>query len=302
MTALVVESVGHLALVEDLGRPGYAALGVTGSGAADRGSLRLANRLVGNPESAAGLEVLLGALSVRSSGRTVVAVTGAPVPLSLNGSPADAFARLALDDGDRLELGTASTGLRSYLCVAGGILADRVFGSASTDPTTGVGPAVVSVGRRLEVANPSHHSGDIRGLEDPVLEPGPTEVAAVRAPAVGGATVRVVLGPRSDWFTPAAVARLTSTTWVVSADLDRVGVRLDGPPLERQRDGELPSEGLVRGSVQVPVSGQPLVFLADHPTTGGYPVIAVVVDADTDALGQLRPGDHLRFRAVAPGW
>lgn len=298
MTALVVERVGPLALVEDLGRPGHAAIGVTESGAADRRALRLANRLLGNDEGAPAVEVLLGGLAVRAEGVVRVCVTGAPTPVAVDGRGAPFGSPLDLRDGQVLSLGTPPTGLRTYLAVRGGLAEPLVLGSASTDPTMGVGPSPVGPGRRLEVpsAKATHQAP-------------PVDVAAAEAPPVTDVVLRVVLGPRDDWFTPAAVDALLTQPWAVTAEADRVGVRLSGPRLDRADDGrgdapvrELPSEAVVRGAVQVPHSGQPLIFLADHPTTGGYPVLAVVVDDDTDVLGQLRPGERVRFRRIPRGW
>jgi biotin-dependent carboxylase-like uncharacterized protein len=187
-----------------------------------------------------------------------------------------------------------STGLRTYLAVRGGLAEPHVLGSASTDPTMGVGPDPLAPGRRLAVGSPPDRK--------PAVD---VDVAAPEPPPVTDVVLRVVLGPRDDWFAPSAVDALTSQPWAVTAESDRVGVRLAGPALDRAATGtsrELPSEAVVRGAVQVPHSGQPLVFLADHPTTGGYPVLAVVVDDDTDVLAQLRPGERVRFRRIPRGW
>ncbi len=296
MSALLVTRVGPLATVQDLGRPGHARLGVTTSGAADRSALRLGNRILGNDPAAAGIEVLLGGLEVRSVGRTTVALTGAPAPLTVAGRPASPCVPLDLRDGETLSLGMPPTGLRSYLAVRGRLEVARVFGSASTDPTSGVGPPLLEPGTLLSISRVG--SEQRCGVDDLAA----TDLAAPASPAVGDLVLRVVLGPRDDWFDPASVARFTTSAWEVTADLDRVGIRLAGPPLARSRMGELASEGVVRGSVQVPPSGQPLVFLADHPTTGGYPVIGVLADEDTDALAQVRPGGRLRFRPTRPSW
>ena len=299
MSALVVERVGPLALVEDLGRPGHAAIGVTESGAADRRSLRLANRLLGNDEGAPAVEVLLGGLAVRSEGAVRVCVTGAPTPVAVDGRAAALGTPLDLRDGQVLSLGTPVTGLRTYLAVRGGLAETRVLGSCSTDPTMGIGPAPLAPGRRLAVA----------AAAPATQQAADVDVVASEAPPVTDVVLRVVLGPRDDWFSPLAVDALLTQPWTVTAEADRVGVRLAGPRLVRADDDqgeapvrELPSEAVVRGAVQVPHAGQPLVFLADHPTTGGYPVMAVVVDADTDVLGQLRPGDRVRFRRIPRSW
>ncbi len=292
MSALVVEAVGPLALLEDLGRPGHAALGVSESGAADRRALRLANRLLGNAEGTAALEVLMGGLAVRAEGAVRVCVTGAPAPVTVDGRAARLGVPVDLRDGQLLALGMPPTGLRTYVAVQGGLDEPAVLGSLSTDPTMGVGPAPLAPGRRLDVGpRPPDH----RATHGDVAAPAP--------PPVTDVVLRVVLGPRDDWFVPTALAALTAHPWAVTAEADRVGVRLSGPRLDRVDPArELPSEGVVRGAVQVPHSGQPLVFLADHPTTGGYPVVAVVVDDDTDVLAQLRPGERVRFRRVPRGW
>lgn len=290
MSQLRVESVGPLATVQDLGRPGYGRLGVTASGAADRAALRLANRLVGNQPGAPGVEVVLGGLTVRAVGDVVVVVTGAPAPLTVDGHPAPLCAAVEVRSGQRLALGRPEVGLRSYLAVRGGLDVPLVLGSASTDPTMGVGPPVLAGGQHLPVG-------------DAVAGPVPdADVAAPYSPPASELVLGVVMGPRADWFTAAARARFAQATWRVSSDLDRAGVRLSGPDLQRAVPDELPSEGVVRGSVQVPASGQPLVFLADHPTTGGYPVIAVVVNADVDGLAQLRPGQQVRFAPRTASW
>jgi biotin-dependent carboxylase-like uncharacterized protein len=292
VSALVVEAVGAMALLEDLGRPGYAAIGVTGSGAADRRALRLGNRLLGNAEGTAAVEVLLGGLALRAEGFVRVCITGAPAPVHVDDRPAGLGVPVDLRDGQRLMLGMPLTGLRTYVAVHGGLAEPAVLGSLSTDPTMGTGPDPLAPGRRLRVAPAA--------VSAPAT---PVDVASPEPPPVTDVVLRVVLGPRDDWVSPAAREALTTQPWRVTPDTDRVGVRLTGPRLDRaEAVGELPSEAVVRGAVQVPHSGQPLVFLADHPTTGGYPVVAVVVDDDTDVLAQLRPGERVRFRRVPPGW
>ena len=296
---LVVAATGPLCTVQDAGgRPGRADLGVGVSGAADRAALRRANRLVGNDEAAAGLEVTFGGLVVvfepgsagAAGGRvpttTVLALTGAPAPMTVGGRPGDPHRPVVVPAGTEVRLGTPPSGLRSYLAVRGGIAVDPVLGSRSTDTVAGLGPPVLEAGIELPVGAPP--SSPVPGVD-----------VAPEPPLTGELTLGVVLGPRDDWFTDAALATFLRTSWTVTEDANRVGFRLDGPELARtaERDGaELPSEGVIRGSVQVPPSGRPTVFLADHPVTGGYPVIGVVLDADTDRAGQLRPGAQVRFR------
>jgi biotin-dependent carboxylase-like uncharacterized protein len=202
---------------------------------------------------------------------------------------------LDLRPGARLELATATAGLRAYLAVRGGLELPAVLGSRSRDTLAGLGPAPLRPGDELPVGDPRppRVTGWPTVEQAPVAGPPPPDDVVV---------LRAVPGPRADWLDDAARAALWGAEWEVSADSDRVGIRLAGPPLDRAeavRDAELPSEGLVRGAVQVPPSGGPVLFLADHPVTGGYPVALVVLDADVDRAAQLRPGQHLRF--VRPG-
>lgn len=273
-------ATGPLATVQDLGRPGYAHLGVGESGAADRTSLRLANRLVGNAEPAAGIEVTFGGLRVRFGDRATVALTGAPCPGAIGGHPLSMDGPLEIAAGEELTLRTPTAGLRSYLAVRGGVAVPPVLGSRATDLLAGLGPAVLAAGDRLPIGT------DVAG--DPCVD-----VAPVRPFTF---TLRVTPGPRVDWFTPGALDQFCSAPYLVSPDSNRVGVRLTGPRLDRAGDAELPSEGMVLGAVQVPPSGQPVLFLADHPVTGGYPVLAVVVEADVALAAQARPGQTLDFR------
>ena len=307
---LVVERAGPLTTVQDLGRPGFAALGVPRAGAADRGSLRLANRLVGNVEGAAALEVTVGGLVLRPSVDVVLAVTGAHLPVRIGDRPAGRNAVLRVPAGMPVTLGHAGIGLRSYLAVRGGLAVPPVLGSRSTDTLSGLGPSRVADGDRVALGDPA--GPDV--LTWPLVD-----LAAVREPPWAGAgpvRLEALPGPRADWFTPQSRHRLWTATWAVTAQSDRIGVRLaaDHPDgfdwldrLERLTDaelahlpggpvdGELPSEPLVRGAVQVPPSGLPLIFLADHPVTGGYPVVAVLRERSADVAAQLAPGRRIRF-------
>ena len=287
-TALEVLATGPLVLVQDEGRPGLASVGVGRSGAADRTAHRLGARLVGHPADRAALEVLLGGLTVRAHGRVTVALTGAPAMVTLDGRPVAHATLVDVPDGAVLSLGMPSAGVRTYLAVRGGVDVAPVLGSRSTDTLSGVGPAPVQVGDLLpvgapgrafphvdHVANAPHHLSDPGGLE---LLPGP------RASWVGG------------W--EGDLGGLLSGRWHVSGHSDRIGLRLSGSRVVRHhawRDAELASEGIVRGAVQVPPSGEPVVFLADHPVTGGYPVVAVLTASACDRAAQLRPGDPVRL-------
>ncbi len=285
MTWLEVISPGVLSTVQDLGRPGLGALGVGHAGAADLPALRLANRMVGNPESAAALEVTFGGLEVVAHGGVSVSLTGAPCSLSVDGLDHGPYGVVWLPDGATLRLGNPHAGLRSYLAVRGGIEVAAVLDSRSTDTLSALGPAAVGVGDRLQIGR---SAGPYPGVD----------VAPVQVPEAGDVTLRVVDGPRADWFTDAGRDALVSAAYEVTADSNRVGMRLSGPSLERGRDDELPSEGMVCGALQVPPSGQPTLFLADHPVTGGYPVIAVVVPADLPRAAQVRPGQRIAFRRL----
>lgn len=288
MTLLRVLESGPATLIQDLGRPGLAALGVGPSGAMDRGALALGNRLLGNPGGAAAIEVLLGGLRIVADDLLWFAVTGAWGDVAVDGVRVDAHAATPLPPGAVLTMGPATAGVRYYLAVRGGIAAEPVLGSRSRDVLAGLGPAPVAAGDVLPVG--------------PEPEEGipPADLVPVDPPTTGRLELAIRPGPRRAWFTDAAWDALTNSTWTVSTRSDRTGVRLDGPPLERAVAGELPSEGMLRGAIQVSPDGAPTVLGADHPVTGGYPVIAVVTDATVDRLAQARPGQPLRF-TVATG-
>ena len=275
---------GLLATVQDLGRPGSAALGVAPSGALDRGALRLANRLLGNAEGAAAIEVTMGGLRAVAARDLWFAVTGAWGSITLDGAPVDPFEAHLWPDGAELELDWFDHGTRAYLAVRGGVDAPRALGSRSTDVMAGLGPARLRAGDALAVGPDMVGSIPAAG------------VAPWGAPHDDEIVVELAPGPRADWFAASAHAVLFESIWTVTNDTDRVGMRLDGPELVRARDGELPSEGMVTGALQVPPSGRPTILLADGPVTGGYPVIAVATDASLDLLAQARPGTRIRFR------
>ncbi|MEV0799304.1 biotin-dependent carboxyltransferase family protein [Kribbella sp. NPDC050281] len=276
MTSLTILETGPLATIQDAGRTGQASLGIPTSGACDRASYALANRLVGNRDGAAAIEVTFGGLVLHADNDLTIAITGAPCP----GVPFNAPA--VIKSGQVLRLGPPRTGLRTYVAVRGGIDVPPVLGSRSTDLLSGLGPAPLTAGLTLPAGctyNPM---------------PG-VDLAPVADPPAGEVVVRVTPGPRRDWFTDAAWATFTTQSYSVSSNSNRVGVRLDGEPLERARTGELASEGMTLGAIQIPPSGLPVIFLADHPVTGGYPVIAYVTDPDLNPCAQLRPGQPLRF-------
>jgi len=270
MNEVTVVRAGPLATVQDRGRPGYAHLGVPPSGAADLRALELGNAIVGNDPGAAGLESTLLGPVLRFAERAVVAVTGAETDDSIARGKAVEVAA-----GEVLELGHCRGGVRAYLCIRGGLAAEPTLGSRSYDLLTGLGP-------------PPLRDGDVLPIgPEPTTGPRPIQIPPVsREPLL-----HVIPGPRDEWFPPEALAVLTEVAWRVGSASNRVGIRLEGPPLPRLDRGELLSEGLVTGAIQVTPSGQPILLGPDHPTTGGYPVIAVVPSADLPVAGQLGPGD-----------
>ncbi|NHC12893.1 biotin-dependent carboxyltransferase family protein [Motilibacter sp. E257] len=283
-----VVHVAGLVTVQDSGRPGYGRWGVSPSGAADRSSHLLGARLVGNDGCAATLELTLGEVTLVAHERHIVAVTGAPAPITLDGAPMPSLRPLVLQPGHELRVGRATHGLRTYVSVAGGVDVPRILGSRSTDTLSGIGPPRPQVGDVLAVGAPTGR---------PVWD-----VDLPAEPHLGLAgSLAVRPGPRADWFEPQALRVLTGSDYEVTPDSNRVGARLHGPALVRRVSRELPPEGIVRGAVQVPAGGEPLVFLADHPVTGGYPVIGVLAPSDVDRLAQRRPGDVVRFRLVTGG-
>lgn len=282
--ALDVIAPGNLALVQDLGRPGWAHVGVGRSGAADPGALRLANRLVANPESAAAIEVLLGGLRLRARGPVTVALTGAEGSATVDGRPVGRHAVLEVPDGGELAVGIATRGLRTYVAVRGGVAVHAVLGSRSADRLAGLGPPPLAAGDVLPVGPAP--------VELPTLDVAPVPAWP------GEVVVPVARGPHADWFSDGLDVLTARGGYRATPASDRVAVRLEGPVVGRRPDvdgRELPPVGLVAGAVQIPPNGLPVVFGADHPVTGGYPVLAVVRSSALGALAQLRPGEPLRF-------
>ena len=284
MNEVEVVRAGVLTTVQDRGRPGLAQLGVPPSGAADLRALELGNRVVGNDDDAAVLEATLLGPALRFVRAAVVAVTGAEADAAVSGRPLARGLPVEVPAGGLLELGRCHPGVRAYITVRGGFAVAATLGSRSHDLLTGLGP-------------PPLRDGDVLPVGP---EPaGPTQTLASEiAPHTDEPTLSVIPGPRDDWFPPDALAALTETAWRVGSASNRVGVRLEGPALARLERGELLSEGVVTGAIQVPPSGHPILLGPDHPTTGGYPVIAVVVAADLSLAGQLAPGTSVRFRCA----
>jgi biotin-dependent carboxylase-like uncharacterized protein len=277
MTLTVIDA-GALTTIQDLGRPGFAHLGVPRAGALDAPAAALANRIVGNAPSAAVLETTVSGCVVRADAGHWMAVTGAPCHVSIDGHESLFAGAVWVAAGATLTVGPATSGVRSCVAIAGGIAVDPVLGSRSTDTLAGVGPAALVAGAVLPVGPATH-----------APQPHDTPRPSASGP------LRLLSGPRADWFAD-PLDHLCATSYSVGAASNRIGLRLQGAPLRRVREGELASEGMVLGAVQVPPDGQPVVFLADHPVTGGYPVAAVVHPDDLHRCAQLRPGDPVRFR------
>ncbi len=287
MTTLEILRTGPLALVEDLGRVGLAHLGVTRSGAADRNSHTLANRLLANPGDRATIEVTFGGLVARVRGGDVdIAVTGADTDPRVDGNMFGNNSIHHVRDCEVISLGTPRAGLRTYLGVRGGIDVTPVLGSRSYDMLSGIGPLPLQPGDVLPIG--------MHADEYPQLDQAP--VAAIDERLV---EVLVVPGPRDDWLVDPDA--LVHTIWMASNRSDRVGMRLEGRALQHRRpDRQLPSEGAARGAIQVPPNGLPVILGPDHPVTGGYPVVGVVIDGDIDKIAQIRPGQYLRLHWSRP--
>ncbi len=332
---LRIDATGLQALFEDAGRPGLGDQGVSASGAADEEAYAQANRLVGNPAGAVAVEVLLGSFRATALADCVLAVTGAATPLTISSDGRDReaplCAPLVIPAGTTLSLGAPEAGMRSYIACRGGFAADQVLGSASADVLSGLGPQPLQAGdelRRIGADVSKNAALDAAGAAEPTtLSP--------------QAVLRVIPGPRDDWFDADSLTAFTAQPWTVTEKSNRVGVRLTAEPatdaqpaanaqpatdaqpaptsqsaqtdttdttaaparsvLRRSREGELASEGMVAGSVQVPPSGEPVVFLSDHPVTGGYPVIGTVISADLPIAAQAAPGTQLRFSFIDSG-
>jgi biotin-dependent carboxylase-like uncharacterized protein len=279
---LTVLAPGTFTTLQDEGRPGLAAWGVGRSGAADRSAAALANRLVANPPAAAVFEMTMGGLAVLVDAAVTVALTGAPAPAELDGSAVAFAAPVPMPAGSMLRVGTPTSGLRTYLAVRGGLAVAPVLGSRSYDVLAALGPPPVQAGDILALGRAPKAW--------PHVDSAPPARPLARITVLAGS-----LGPHVEALEPDARGLLTERTWTVSWDSDRSGLRLDGAELSRVPDIEWPPEGVVRGALQVPPSGRPVLMLADHPVTGGYPAVGALDDASCDLAAQLRPGDRLRL-------
>jgi KipI family sensor histidine kinase inhibitor len=285
---------GLFTVFQDLGRYGLAGNGVSASGALDKAALRAANRLVGNRSDLPLLESA-GGLILQSNGDLVIAITGAKAKsllVTIDGRSwsVPGYSPIALSHGDRVHIGQPTRGSRCYVAVRGGYKVSHVLGSASRDTLAHLGPEPLCIGQNLDVSDMALHS-----VSEPELPP-------ENMPAAGEEVVLdIILGPRTDWFTAETPALMEKQCWEVSSQSNRIGLRLRAEePIERVIVDELPSEGTVPGAIQVPPSGQPVIFLADHPLTGGYPVVGCVADHHLDLAGQIPAGSLVRFRVIRP--
>jgi biotin-dependent carboxylase-like uncharacterized protein len=291
MASLHVLRAGALTTIQDGGRPGLAHLGVPHSGALDLPAYRLANRLTGNPPGTAVLETTADGVAFTCDRFSWIAVTGALAPVDVGGRAVGCGVPVAMKPGDIVNVGRALAGVRNYVAVSGGIDVAPVLGSRSTDILAGVGPPIIRDG---DVLSMGRSAGSPPAMDFALYSHPPKELRLV-----------VHLGPRDDWLAAGETERLRGFIYLVSSNSNRIAMRLEGPPLSLSERRELPSEGLVLGAVQVPPDGRPLVFLADHPTTGGYPVIGVLDEEGIARCAQAGPGTtvmlHTRQDQIVDG-
>jgi antagonist of KipI len=289
MSALIVEAPGLFTTVQDLGREGFGPMGVSASGAADPVSLRIGNLLAGNPEGTAALEMTLLGGTFRFERATAIAVTGADFGPLLDGVALPMWTSIEIREGQTVKFGPSRSGARAYLCVQGGIAVEPFLGSASTHVLSGLGGfegRALRKGDRVEVgaANSLFRK---RSLSAKALESlGPRKV------------IRITDGPQSDWFAESSWKTLCANAFRVSEQSNRMGIRLEGPPISLDTSREMITEGISLGAIQVTPSGQPIILFVEQQTTGGYPKIANVISADLHSLGQLRPRDEIRFERI----
>jgi biotin-dependent carboxylase-like uncharacterized protein len=282
---ITVLDPGPFASIQDLGRRGYCRWGISPGGAADRRSHSLANRLVGNAENAATIELTFGPVRLRIDEPSVIAVTGAAHVITITNVVGSPNGPIRLGPCD-VTVHAPEYGVRSYVVIRGGIETPLILGSRATDTISGFGAAlragdIIPVGRSAIVSDIIVDHAPTRGFPRP-------------------AVLTAEIGPQFDWFTPEALTLFMAQTYTVSTDSNRVGVRILGEPLTRRNHSELMSEPVIRGAIEVTTEGQPIIFMADHPTTCGYPVIAVLHSKSAGLAAQLRPGDEARIRFSYP--
>jgi len=291
VSAIVVTAPGFATTVQDLGRPGHAAEGVSASGAADPVALRIGNRLVGNADNAAAFEMTLVGGSFRFEADGVVALAGAGAEARVGDRAVAPWRPSIVRAGETVSCSALRGGARLYLCVRGGLSVPLVFGSASTHLVTGLGGhegRALRAGDRVKVGE-AFDATPHPGAVDPSFVPGYRACEPFRTTE----------GPQASWFAEAARARFYESEWRIDEACDRMGIRLEGPRIELIAPRELVTEGVALGAIQVPPSGLPIVLFVEHQTTGGYPKIANVIAADLARMGRLRPRDTIRFEAIS---
>ena len=297
MSIIEVLAPGLFTTVQDLGRPGFASLGISLAGAADTIALRLGNRLVGNEESAAGLEMTLVGGTFRFPHDCVVALTGSDFDGTLDGSPVPTWTSLEVKPGQTLAMSATRSGARGYLCVRGGVAVELFLGSASTHALSGLGGFEGRPLRKGDVLNVGgrRSASQIASYHKRVIAP---EILGHFMP---GRILRVTAGPQSDWFTESSLRAFYESPFRVAEESNRMGLRLEGSNFAATVGREMITEGVSLGAIQVPAGGQPIILFVEQQTTGGYPKIANVISADLHAVGQLRPRDEIRFELVEMG-
>jgi len=292
MSLIEVRAPGLLTTVQDLGREGFGPMGVSASGAADPVALRIGNRLVGNAEGAAGLEMtLLGGTFVFPE-RAVVALTGSEFGATLDDEPVEMWKSVEIRQGQTLRLGATRTGARCYLCVRGGIDVKLFLGSASTHLLSGLGGFQGRALRAGDVLRIGTASGSFRTFRKRSVSARAVTRLAPRK------VLRVTAGPQSDWFSQEVQDVFYAGTYRVTEESNRMGLRLQGAAIASAIPGEMISEGVSLGAVQITAGGLPIILFVEQQTTGGYPKIANVISADLSSLGQLRPRDEIRFELL----
>ena len=284
---MTIIDAGLLSTVQDLGREGYQSMGFSVSGALDRRSLILGNLLVGNPRSAAGIEMTLKGITAEFTSPAVIALTGADMKATINGSPFPRYRARYVHAGDVLKCGMAVEGCRGYLCIAGGVDVPEIMGSRSTNLKCKMGGFE---GRKLAAGDWIAYAAASANTDGRRLAMQHFDSAV---------TVRVVMGPQDDLFTDEGIRAFLTSEYTVTPASDRMGARLEGAVVTAKGKSDIVSDGIAAGSVQIPSSGKPIILMADRQTTGGYAKAATVISVDLPKLAQLKPGDKVRFKAVS---
>lgn len=292
MSAILVQAPGLFTTVQDLGREGFGPMGVSASGAADAVSLRIGNRLVGNSQGAAALEMTLVGGAFMFERAAVIAVTGADFGASFDGMALPMWTSILVPEGETVRFGASRSGARAYVCVQGGIAVEAFLGSASTHVLSGLGGfegRALRKGDRVELGATNSLFRKI------AISPKALESLQPRR------VIRVTDGPQSDWFGESSWETLCGSAFRITEQSNRMGIRLQGPPISLDASREMITEGVPLGAIQVPPSGQPIILFVEQQTTGGYPKIANVISVDLHSLGQLRPRDEIRFERIEMG-